>query len=306
MATTNLNKVIDENSYPTRETEISNLNHRPIGLGVQGLADVFALLKIPFYSPQAKMVNIQIFEEIYYAALKASNELARVHGPYSSFEGSPASKGILQYDMWGVEPINKDRFDHLKESIKTIGLYNSLLVAPMPTASTAQIMGNNEAFEPFKSNMYVRRVLAGEFNVVNKHLVAELEKLGLWNEQMKADIMYGGGSVQDIESIPQELRDIYKTSYEMSMKDIIQMAADRGAFIDQSQSMNLFVTDPTIGKISSMHMYSWKKGLKTGMYYLRSKNKVTANKGLGLEAIHNPKPADPPQSDDFDCIGCGS
>ena len=306
IATKNLNTVIDKNHYPTVETELSNLRHRPIGLGVQGLADVFVILKLPFTSEKAKSLNSQIFEQIYYSALKSSCELAKKDGPYSSYEGSPVSQGILQYDMWGVEPIMVEEWRKLKEEIKKYGIRNSLLVAPMPTASTAQIMGNNEAFEPFKSNIYVRRVLSGEFIIINKHLIKDLEELDMWNEDVKYNIIQNNGSVQFIDGLPQEIKDLYKTTWEMSMKDIIDMAADRGAFIDQSQSMNLWLADPTLGKLSSMHTYSWKKGLKTGMYYLRTKAAVKALSSLGVEKQEQPQVQQIQSEEEFECIGCGS
>lgn len=276
-ATHNLNKVIDKNFYPIPEAKHSNMRHRPIGLGVQGLADVFAMMRLPFTSVKAKQLNRDIFETIYHAALTASCELAERDGPYSTFQGSPASHGLLQFDLWGDSGSDRFNWPSLKKRIMKHGLRNSLLVAPMPTASTAQLLGNNDAFEPFTSNLFVRRVLSGEFIVVNKHLMADLTSLGLWNEDMKEALMRDNGSVQNLP-IPQELKDIYKTVWELKMKDIIDMSADRGRFIDQSQSLNLFVESPTINKISSMHMYAWSKGLKTGMYYLRTKSAVNAIK----------------------------
>ncbi len=290
--TKNLNTVIDKNTYPTKETQNSNNKHRPIGWGVQGLADVFAILKYPFNSPQAKQLNKEIFEVIYYSALRSSCDLAKEQGTYVSYEGSPISQGILQQDMWEVEPTHfpKQDWDELRDKIKQHGVRNSLLVAPMPTASTAQIMGNNEAFEPFKSMIGVRRVLSGEFVVINKHLIKDLEELGLWNETTKYDIIVRKGSVQGIDYIPQDLKELYKTVWEMSMKDIIDMAADRGAFIDQSQSMNLWMTDPSKNKLSSMHMYAWKKRLKTGMYYLRTQGAAQAIASLGIEKPKEEKP----------------
>lgn len=272
--TRNLNRVIDVNYYPIPEARNSNMRHRPIGLGVQGLADAFILMRYPFDSPEARKLNRDIFETIYYAALTESCALAQKDGHYQSFPGSPASKGILQYDMWDVSPSDRWDWASLKADIKTHGLRNSLLVAPMPTASTSQILGNNECFEPYTSNIYSRRTLSGEFVVVNKHLLTDLNRLGLWNDSMKQRLMAANGSVQDFEDIPQELKDLYKTVWEISQRVIIDMAADRGAFICQSQSMNLFVQSPTFGKLSSMHFYAWEQGLKTGMYYLRSKAAV--------------------------------
>ncbi len=268
--TKNLNKIIDNNYYPVEEARKSNLRHRPIGLGVQGLADVFSILRMPFDSDEAAQLNRDIFETIYYAALTSSKDLAKKQGTYETFTGSPASQGILQHDMWGVTPGNRWEWDVLKEEIKTYGLRNSLLLAPMPTASTSQILGNNECFEPYTSNIYSRRTLSGEFTVVNKHLLKDLVKLGLWNQQMKDKIIAANGSIQNISEIPEEVKVLYKTVWEIKQKVIIDMAADRGAYIDQSQSLNLFMAQPNTTKISSMHFYAWKKGLKTGMYYLRT------------------------------------
>lgn len=269
--TRNLNKVIDENYYPVPEARNSNLRHRPIGLGVQGLADVFVLLRMPFSSEQAKRLNEDIFETIYYAALEASMELASRDGYYETFKGSPASEGILQFDMWNVVPKSgRWNWSELKEKIKENGLRNSLLVAPMPTASTSQILGNNECFEPYTSNLYTRRTLAGDFIMVNRKLIEDLVQLGLWNETMKQKIIANDGSIQSIIEIPSQIRELYKTVWEISQKVIIDMAADRGAYICQSQSMNLFLSQPTIGSLTSMHFHAWKKGLKTGMYYLRT------------------------------------
>lgn len=269
--TKNLNKVIDVNFYPIEEAKNSNLKHRPIGIGVQGLADAYALMRLPFTSDEAKEVNKKIFETIYFAALTASKDLAKEQGAYETFKGSPASEGILQFDMWGVRPSSKYDWDSLKEEIKQYGLRNSLLVAPMPTASTSQILGNNECFEPFTSNIYTRRTLSGEFIVINKFLIEELMKLGLWNEEMKNKIILGNGSIQHLAEIPREIKELYKTVWEIKQKDLIDMAADRGAFIDQSQSLNIWMKNPNFTKITSMHFYGWKKGLKTGMYYLRTK-----------------------------------
>ena len=274
--TNNLNRVIDINFYPTEKTQTSNFKHRPIGIGVQGLADTFVLLDIPFHSEQAKAINTHIFETIYHAALEKSNELSITDGSYSSFDGSPASKGILQYDMWNVIPSARYDWATLKESIIKHGLRNSLLVAPMPTASTSQILGFNECFEPFTSNLYSRRTLAGEFVVVNKYLMKELIQLGLWNEQIKNNIISNKGSIQQLTILPEHIRNKYKIVWEMPMKHLIDMSADRGAFICQSQSLNLWLEDPTYNSLTSMHFYSWKLGLKTGIYYLRRKAKHQA------------------------------
>ena len=277
--TKNLNKVIDVTSYPVPQARYSNLRHRPIGIGVQGLADVFALLRMPFGDSASRQLNKEIFETIYFGALTASKELAKEHGPYETFEGSPAAQGILQFDMWEVKP-DSLRWDwtKLKEEVKAHGLRNSLLVAPMPTASTSQILGNNECFEPYTSNIYVRRVLSGEFVVVNKHLLNDLIKLGIWNETLKNKLIAANGSVQAIDDIPEHIRALYKTVWEIPQKDIIDMAADRAAYICQSQSLNVHVQGPTFGKLTSMHFYAWKKGLKTGMYYFRTKAAVDAIK----------------------------
>jgi ribonucleoside-diphosphate reductase alpha subunit len=274
--TKNLNRVIDRNFYPVETARRSNMKHRPIGLGVQGLADVFILCGLPFDCEESRLMNAHIFETMYHAALEASSELAEVEGSYESFQGSPASQGILQPDMWEGETKFSGRYDWdaMRERIKAKGLRNSLLMAPMPTASTAQILGNNECFEPYTTNIYLRRTLAGEFVVVNKHLVEDLKKVGLWSKEMKDLMVKAGGSIQNIVDIPEDIKKLYKTVWEISQKCIIDMAADRGRFIDQSQSMNLFMESPTMSKLSSMHMYAWKAGLKTGMYYLRSKAKA--------------------------------
>jgi len=274
IVTKNLNRVIDRNFYPVETARKSNMRHRPIGLGVQGLADVFILCRHAFDSDEAKEMNARIFETMYHAALEASSELAEVEGPYETFEGSPASQGVLQFDMWEGETKLHYDWDALKERIKEKGLRNSLLMAPMPTASTAQILGNNECFEPYTTNIYLRRTLAGEFVVVNKHLVEDLKKIGLWSKEMKDLMVKAGGSIQNIVDIPDDIKNLYRTVWEIKMKDVIDMAADRARFIDQSQSMNLFMESPTLSKLSSMHMYAWKAGLKTGMYYLRSKAKA--------------------------------
>jgi ribonucleoside-diphosphate reductase alpha chain len=268
--TKNLNKIIDNNYYPIEEARTSNMKHRPIGLGVQGLADVFILLRLPFESDLAKLLNKNIFETIYFAAMTASKDLAKEQGAYQTFADSPVSKGIFQFDMWGVTPTDRWDWATLKEEVKQFGVRNSLLVAPMPTASTSQIFGNNECFEPYTSNIYTRRVLSGEFIIVNKHLLKDLVNLGLWNNSMKNKIIAANGSIQNIEEIPAGIKELYKTVWEIKQRNIIDMAADRGAFICQSQSLNLFVDNPNTSKLTSMHFYAWKKGLKTGMYYLRT------------------------------------
>jgi ribonucleoside-diphosphate reductase alpha chain len=278
VATRNLNKIIDRNYYPVPEARNSNMRHRPIGLGVQGLADAFILMRYPFESEEAKRLNSEIFETIYFAALTASKDLAKLEGAYETYEGSPISKGIFQHDMWNVKPSNRWEWDILRDEIKQYGVRNSLLLAPMPTASTSQILGNNECFEPYTSNIYTRRVLSGEFVVVNKHLLRDLVKLGIWNDGLKNKIIAANGSVQDIPEIPQNVKDIYKTVWEIKQRTIIDMAADRGAYIDQSQSLNLFIQDANFAKMSSAHFYAWKKGLKTGMYYLRTKAAADAIK----------------------------
>mgnify|MGYP000952865316 CR=1 FL=1 len=274
IVTYNLNKVIDINFYPTPKTKLSNKRHRPIGIGVQGLADAFALMNLPFNSDEAKQINKNIFETIYHAALESSMEIAIEDGSYETFEGSPASKGILQFDMWDVKPSSRYPWPQLKNKIKKYGLRNSLLVAPMPTASTSQILGNNECFEPFTSNLYVRRTLAGEFVMVNKYLIRELIEENKWTEEVKNQIIKNNGSIQNIEQLSDELKSKFKTVWEIPMKDIIDMSADRGAYICQSQSLNLWMKEPKYDKLTSMHMYSWKKGLKTGLYYLRTEAKA--------------------------------
>lgn len=268
--TKNLNSVIDNNYYPVEEARNSNMRHRPVGIGVQGLADVFILLRLPFESELAAILNKNIFETIYFAAMTASKDLAKEYGAYETFAGSPVSKGVFQFDMWDVTPTDRWDWAALKEEVKQYGVRNSLLVAPMPTASTSQIFGNNECFEPYTSNIYTRRVLSGEFIIVNKHLLKDLISLGLWNNAMKNKIITANGSVQHIEEIPAEIKELYKTVWEIKQRNLIDMAADRGAYICQSQSLNLFVDNPSTSKLTSMHFYAWKKGLKTGMYYLRS------------------------------------
>jgi ribonucleoside-diphosphate reductase alpha subunit len=272
LVTRNLNRVIDRNFYPVPEAERSNKRHRPIAIGVQGLADVFMMLGLAFDSPEAAKLNKDIFETIYHGALTESCQLAKEEGGYETFAGSPASEGRLQFDLWGVTPSRAD-WTELKERIVQDGLRNSLLVGPMPTASTAQILGNNEAFEPYTTNLYLRRTLAGEFVMINKHLVKDLQAISMWNKDTKDQIIRDGGSVQSL-LIPQRLKDIYKTAWEMSQKVLIDMAADRGAFVCQSQSLNIFMENPSMAKLSSMHMYGWKKGLKSGMYYLRTRAKA--------------------------------
>lgn len=271
VAAKNLNKIIDNNYYPVIEAENSNMRHRPIGLGVQGLADAFIMLRLPFESEEAKQLNREIFETLYFASMTASKDLAQVHGHYTSYEGSPVSQGIFQYDMWDTTPTDRWDWDTLKKEVNEHGVRNSLLLAPMPTASTSQILGNNECFEPYTSNIYTRRVLSGEFIVVNKHLLRDLNELGLWNDDLKNKIMAENGSVQNIPEVPQNIKEIYKTVWEIRQRSIIDMAADRGAYICQSQSLNLFVESPNFAKLTSMHFHAWKKGLKTGMYYLRTK-----------------------------------
>ncbi len=289
--TRNLNKVIDRNYYPVPEAENSNMRHRPVGLGVQGLADAFILLRMPFTSDEAKKLNQEIFETMYFAAVTASMEEAKVDGPYSSFKGSPISQGEFQHNLWNIKDEElSGRWDWkaLRKDVMKHGVRNSLLMAPMPTASTSQILGNNEAFEPYTSNIYTRRVLSGEFIVVNKHLLEDLVKRGLWTEDLKQQLMRNNGSVQDLD-IPQDLKELYKTVWEMSMKDIIDMSRHRGYFIDQSQSLNLFMQDANYAKLTSMHFYAWQSGLKTGMYYLRTKAAVDAIKFT----LNNDKKAEP-------------
>ena len=305
----NLNKVIDVNFYPTKETKKSNMRHRPIGIGVQGLADTFAMLGFAFDSEEAKDLNKEIFAAIYHGAMRASIDAAKKDGPYETFKGSPLSEGLFQFDMWGVEPSEVWDWEELRKLVKKHGARNSLLLAPMPTASTAQILGNNECFEPFTTNLYKRNTLGGEFVVINKHLIQDLINLNLWDEDMKLKLYEGNGSVQHIERIPEQIRELYKTVWELSQKTIIDLAADRGAYICQSQSMNLFIPDVNLGKLNSAHFYGWKKGLKTGMYYLRTQSKATALKGLGVDLSQKDKTdeqiacsIDNPD----DCEACGS
>ncbi|MGB0837550.1 MAG: ribonucleoside-diphosphate reductase subunit alpha [Flavobacteriaceae bacterium] len=317
--TRNLDTVIDRNYYPVKEAENSNVRHRPVGLGIQGLADAFIMLRMPFTSDEAKKLNQEIFETIYFAAVTSSMEMAKKKEAYSTFKGSPMSQGEFQYNMWGVKDEDlSGRWDwaSLRKEVMKHGVRNSLLVAPMPTASTSQILGNNEAFEPYTSNIYTRRVLSGEFIVVNKHLLEDLVGLGLWNNDMKEELMRANGSIQHIEEIPQDLKELYKTVWELSMKDIIDMSRHRGYFIDQSQSLNLFMEDPDYSKLTSMHFYAWKSGLKTGMYYLRTKSAVNAIKfTLSNETKEEEKPLSPEelkqmlinaQNNPDDCEMCGS
>ena len=316
----NLDTVIDRNYYPVKEAENSNFRHRPVGLGIQGLADAFIMLRLPFTSEEAKKLNQEIFETLYFAAVTSSMEIAKAKGAYSTFKGSPMSEGEFQYNMWGVQDEDLSgrwNWKSLRKKVIQHGVRNSLLVAPMPTASTSQILGNNEAFEPYTSNIYTRRVLSGEFIVVNKHLLEDLVELNLWDNNMKEQIMRANGSIQDIENIPQDLKELYKTVWEMSMKDIIDMARHRGYFIDQSQSLNLFMKDPDYGKLTSMHFYAWKSGLKTGMYYLRTKSAVNAkqftldvekkeeNKSMSAEEFKAMVEASKNAGPD-DCLMCGS
>lgn len=291
-ATLNLNKIIDENYYPVEEAKNSNLRHRPIGLGVQGLADAYILMGYPFESKEAATLNQEVFETIYFASMTASKDLSKTLGAYTTFKGSPVSKGIFQFDMWGVTPSKRWDWSELKSEVKKHGVRNSLLLAPMPTASTAQILGNNECFEPYTSNIYTRRVLSGEFIIVNKHLLKDLVKEGLWNMGMRQKIMSANGSVQQIPEIPKRLKELYKTAWEIPQRAIIDQAADRGAFICQSQSLNIFLENANFAKLTSMHFYGWKKGLKTGMYYLRTKAATDAIKFTLDKSIVDEKPED--------------
>ena len=300
VATYNLNKVIDVNFYPTEKTKNSNMKHRPIGIGVQGLADAFAMMDIPFHSKEAKIINKNIFETMYHAALESSWNLACKEGSYQSFKGSPTSKGILQFDMWNVKPTNRYNWDDLKQNIMLNGIRNSLLLAPMPTASTSQILGNNECFEPFTSNIYVRRTIAGEFIRINKFLLKELIELDLWTEKNKNSIIENNGSVQTL-NIPSYLKEKYKIVWEIPMKHILEMAADRGAYICQSQSTNLWMKEPTYNKLTAMHFFSWKKGLKTGIYYLRTKAKAAPQK-FTIE----PDKKEKVEEEEEECLMCGS
>merc|ERR1712238_576588 len=326
VATRNLNKVIDRNYYPIEEARLSNMQHRPIGLGVQGLADAYMLLRLPFESEAATKLNIDIFETIYFAACEASCDLATLEGPYESFAGSPASKGLLQFDLWGkTQHSGRWDWDGLKARIVKHGLRNSLLVAPMPTASTAQILGNNESFEPYTQNLYVRRTLSGEFVTANRHLLRDLIERGLWTEEMRMQLIAHNGSVQNLD-LPSDLKELYKTVWEIKQRIVLDMAADHGIYIDQSQSLNIHMVDATTAKLSSMHFHGWQLGLKTGMYYLRTKaaadaikftvevdqvkraslqsaaSKPSATPAAEEQAIANLK-ADAPK---YSCVGCGS
>ena len=314
--TKNLDKVIDANYYPVPEARNSNMRHRPIGIGVQGLADAFILMRHAFDSPEAKQLNKDIFETIYYAAVTASKDLAIENGPYETWKGSPISEGVFQYDMWKVKPSDRWEWDLLREEVKKHGVRNSLLLAPMPTASTAQILGNNECFEPYTSNIYTRRVLSGEFIIVNKHLLRDLVKLGIWNDRLKNKLMASNGSIQNIDEIPENIKELYKTAWEISQKEILDMAADRGAYIDQSQSLNIFMENANFAKLTSMHFYGWKAGLKTGMYYLRTKSATDAIKfTLDKAAISEPVAKTEEErmaeiscslDDPDNCVSCGS
>ena len=314
--TKNLDKVIDANYYPVPEARNSNMRHRPIGIGVQGLADAFILMRHAFDSPEAKQLNKEIFETIYYAAVTASKDLAIENGPYETWKGSPISNGVFQFDMWKVKPTDRWEWDLLREEVKKHGVRNSLLLAPMPTASTAQILGNNECFEPYTSNIYTRRVLSGEFIIVNKHLLRDLVKLGIWNDRLKNKLMASNGSIQNIDEIPENIKELYKTAWEISQKEILDMAADRGAYIDQSQSLNIFMENANFAKLTSMHFYGWKAGLKTGMYYLRTKSATDAIKfTLDKAAISEPVAKTEEErmaeiscslDDPDNCVSCGS
>lgn len=314
--TRNLNRVIDGNSYPVQEAKNSNIRHRPIGIGVQGFADALSILRLPFESEEALKLNREIFETIYYGAMTASKDLAREEGTYETYAGSPVSQGLFQYDLWGVTPSPRWNWDALKAEVAKYGVRNSLLVAPMPTASTSQILGNNECFEPYTSNLYARRVLSGEFIIVNKYLMRDLVRLGLWSEKMKNKILTANGSIQGIEEIPESIKELYKTVWEIKQKTLIDMAAERGPYICQSQSLNLFVENPTFAKLTSMHFYGWKRGLKTGMYYMRTKSASDAIKfTVEKEAKAAPIPqATEPQpaaqamvcSLEPGCLTCGS
>ena len=309
--TRNLNKVIDRNYYPVPEARYSNMRHRPIGIGVQGLADVFMLLRLPFESDEARLLNRDIFETIYFGAVTASNELAKRDGAYETFAGSPISKGLFQFDLWKAEPTDRWDWDTLRKEVMEHGVRNSLLLAPMPTASTSQILGNNECFEPYTTNIYNRRVLSGEFVVVNKHLMKDLVDLGIWNEHLKNKIVAANGSVQHIPEIPDEMKEIYKTVWEIKQRTVIDMAAERGVYICQSQSLNLFIDQANFGKLTSMHFYAWKKGLKTGMYYLRTKAAADAIKfTVDTEALLKKEEQQEAISCSLDnpegCLACGS
>ena len=314
--TKNLDKVIDANYYPIPEARNSNMRHRPIGIGVQGLADAFILMRFPFDSNEARQLNKDVFETIYYAAVTASKDLAIENGPYETWKGSPISEGIFQFDMWKVTPSDRWEWSVLRDEVKEHGVRNSLLLAPMPTASTAQILGNNECFEPYTSNIYTRRVLSGEFIIVNKHLLRDLVKLGIWNDVLKNKLMASNGSIQKIDEIPDNIKELYKTAWEISQKVIVDMAADRGAYIDQSQSLNIFMENANFAKLTSMHFYGWRAGLKTGMYYLRTKSatdaiKFTLDKNAISEPVSKAEESTVDEvncavDDQDDCISCDS
>jgi ribonucleoside-diphosphate reductase subunit M1 len=320
IVTRNLNKIIDTNYYPVETAKRSNMRHRPIGIGVQGLADTFILLGMPFDSTEAQQLNKDIFETIYYHALKASAEIAAKEGPYETYSGSPVSKGILQPDMWNVVPSDRWNWSDLREMISKVGVRNSLLIAPMPTASTSQILGNNECFEPYTSNIYSRRVLSGEFVVVNKHLLHDLTEMGIWSPVLKNKIVYEDGSVQKISEIPDDLKAIYRTVWEIKQKTIVDMAIDRGCYIDQSQSLNIHMDQPNFGKLTSLHFHAWSKGLKTGMYYLRTRAaadaiKFTVDTTLLKDKQHNAEEEDVQSkmaevvcslNNRDECLACGS
>jgi ribonucleoside-diphosphate reductase alpha chain len=305
----NLNRIIDQNYYPTETAKRSNFRHRPTGIGVQGLADVFQMLMYPFESKQAAALNKNIFETMYYAAVHESSVLSERDGPYPSFTGSPASQGKLQFDLWGVSPSDRYPWAELKERVKRVGLRNSLLISMMPTASTSQILGNNECIEPYTSNLYIRRVLSGEYYVLNKHLVKALERERLWTKEMKDSLIEQRGSIQGIDGIPTKIKKVFKTVWEMKQKTLINLARDRGPYVCQSQSLNLFLPNPSQSKCTSMHFYTWESGLKTGIYYLRSKPAVnaiafTVNKKRKLNDT-NPT-HDPMQLPPEECLSCGS
>ena len=310
-ATLNLNRIIDINYYPVPEAEKSNLLHRPIGIGVQGLADTFFLMRYPFESREALELNNDIFETMYYAALTASKDLAKKDGPYQTYEDSPISKGKFQFDLWNHQPSGKFwNWEELKKEVKKHGLRNSLLLAPMPTASTSQILGNNECFEPITSNIYVRRVLSGEFALVNKYLVQDLINLNLWNDDIRNEIIANNGSIQNITSIPEEIKALYKTVWEIKQKSVIDMSKGRAPFIDQTQSLNIYMEDPNFAKLSSMHFYAWESGLKTGMYYLRSRAAVNAIKFTVNQKESKTEEVNEPLACSIenpgDCLVCGS
>ena len=304
----NLNNIIDNNFYPTEKTRLSNMRHRPTGIGIQGLADIFIKLKFAFDSEEAKVLNKELFETIYYGAMKSSIELSKTYGSYETFPGSPLSKGIFQFDMWGLKTEDLSGlwdWDSLRQEVIDNGARNSLLVAIMPTASTSQIMGNNECIEPFTSNIYVRRTLAGEFTVVNPHLVQDLMDIDLWNEDTRDRLLFNRGSVQNIKGLPKFMKEIYKTVWEIKQKKCIDMSADRGPFVCQSQSFNIWLESPTFDSLTSVHFYGWSKGLKTGSYYVRSKAKVNP-KSFGMNIKTEQKMIEEDSKNDDECVSCGS